>query len=1734
MTWSATTTENKTTKAKVIERLEYVRALFKEALKVQDAIDDITGEQEVAGQAIFRGDIEENYFNAVSNLTSLLDKFDVSDDAGAHAGASSSAGTPRTTIQNDIHDGIRLPNIPLPTFSGDYCQWRSFYDLFINMVHNKQKLSNSEKLYILKSYLSGEAADLVRSLQITDDNYDEARQILKNRYDNKRFIIDSLLKRFLNQPKVQTESASCLKKLLDTSNETVRALQLMAVPVNKWDQILVHIIVEKLDSDSRRHWELSLTRQALPTYDQLKSFIDARWQALELIPSPKITSSTVRKPSNHTNVKSLVAIANPTLQQEAQPQQRQRPSKQYPPCAQCSGPHGIYKCQTFASLTFSDKLKTVQEKRLCANCLRNDHKLEQCTSTRTCRFCNANHNTLLHELPMPVSTTTPLNPSTNAVTAVSANLLTASTFKQQTHSLPSVLLATAIILVQVDGTIHHIRALIDSGSQGSIITTATAHRLGLKMEHLPSPIPVHGVGCSESGNCTKYVNMNLGSRYDSAVFIPVTALVMPHITSKLPEQQLPSNRWPHLHGLQLADPHYHIPNKVEILIGADIMAQCLKDGQVPQSNGAPFAQNTSFGYILFGQIHSSNSVSVMCHANTIMASESSVDALLRSFWEIESLAHDRRLTLSEKLCEEHYVRTHCRQADGRFVVSLPFIESAVPLGKSRDAAITRLRQVEHRFRASPQFQDQYVNFMREYLELNHMELVPSAEVREPSCYLPHHGIMKGDKIRVVFDASHRTSSGVSLNNNLHIGHKLHKDLFDIIIRWRIYKYVFVADIRQMYRQILVAPADRDFQRIVWRNPGDTEVTDYRLRTVTYGTACAPFLAIRTIQQLANDAPKQFALASQVLLSETYVDDIMTGADNPSMLLQLKTELVALLETAQLELRKWSSNESNLLDSIPIEHLQNGPARELKIDAAVKALGIRWSPMADEFAISVRPTETHSPPTKRSILSAIASLFDPLGWIAPYIILLKILMQELWQLGVSWDDTLPTHISAKWLMYRNQFDRLANIRIPRWFGGTVGQLIDLHGFCDASVSAYAAVVYCRLIDNMGKIHVNIVAAKTKVAPLKTVSLPRLELCGANLLARLLTAVRAAINQQNIDVYAWCDSQVALSWLRGNPNRWQTFVANRVIEAISLVPPCAWKYINTTQNPADCASRGLSPEQLRQHQLWWQGPPWLHKDSTVWPKIAFNEINVDRLPEVRRMPIHSHVANIVGQEPNGMLEKYSSLTRLLRITALLHRFIFNCRNSSTKITRHINAADTRQALVSWVKVVQSTSFADEIKRCRNNESVLNCSVTRSLNPFLDALGVLRVGGRLANSQLTFEAKYPIILPKNNQLTRLIIAQAHDETLHGGQQLTMAHLRQEYWILGANQSVRKHIHQCTTCVRYRATTRTQLMGNLPTDRVTPSRAFSHTGIDYAGPIWLKTSRLRTAKMEKGYIAVFVCLATKAIHLEAVSELSSNACIAAINRFVARRGKCSVFYSDCGTNFVGADRELRQHFRLSLSDGSPLVRHLSTEGTDWQFIPPASPHFGGLWEAGVKSVKHHLRRVVGEAKLTYEEMCTVLCQIEACLNSRPLCPISRDPTDESTLTPGHFLIGEPLLTMPHQSLLDTARHRLNRWQYIQQLYQGFWRRWSTEYLNRLQQRPKWMDKKPNVAVGDLVLVKDEQCPPSKWPLARVISVSPGSDGLVRAVQLKCRGNVIKRPIAKLCSLPIQSCSPEMLQGRE
>lgn len=1007
-----------------------------------------------------------------------------------------------------------------------------------------------------------------------------------------------------------------------------------------------------------------------------------------------------------------------------------------------------------------------------------------------------------------------------------------------------------------------------------------------------------------------------------------------------------------------------------------------------------------------------------------------------------------------------------------------------------------------------------------------------------SYFMPYHPVLKPDssttKLRIVFDASCRSTSNKSLNDILMVGPTVQDELLNIVLRFRMHRFVLTADIEKMFRQIVMNHKHRKLQLIVHRfNPSDP-VKIYQMNTVTYGTASAAYTSTRVLKHLAETEAINFPLASAALLNDCYMDDIQTGCDDYEQALELRSQLSALLKKGAFNLRKWSSNCPDLLSGVP-EH-DREPAHSYKFDKSdiIKTLGLQWDRTTDKLMYNFAFNDIQSKPlTKRIVLSELASLFDPLGLISPVIAFGKIFLQTIWKRKYEWDSVLDNDLVNIWLAFRQQIPIINDIEIPRLIKSATDDIVNIqiHGFSDASEKAYGACIYIRTTNNQNQSSSYLLISKSKIAPIKAITIPRLELNAAVLLGQLYAKTVQAISHLKLsfETYFWTDSSITFYWIKStDTSKWNRYVENRVNTIQSLTNIDSWNHIAGVQNPADHISRGLLPNDIQcDNNLWWHGPEWLTLAEHHWPKTNVNLVeystheNEERKTKKKETEALVLVSSVNESPILILIDRLSSYNKIIRIVALCRRFIYISLKGQPITTQTISVLERKEATQCIIKVIQRTNFSTELNMLLKNKYITKGKL-KNLSPFLDSDGIIRVGGRLKYADLSYDQRHPILLPDKTRFTSLLIQHFHLSVMHAGPQLLLSTIRQQYWPINGRNQARLCVFKCVQCFRVKPRSSDQIMADLPESRINPAPPFSTTGVDYCGPFHLKPIHRRAAA-QKVYLCIFVCFATKAAHLEIAGDLSTPTFIAALKRFVSRRGRPSHIHSDNGTNFLGASRDLEFHRQLfSEEKHHQLCTAAAEMNIQWHFTPPNSPHFGGLWESCVKSAKYHLMRVLKDLKPTREEFETVTAQVEACLNSRPLTQQYDHPNDPQPLTPGHFLIGRPLNAIPDPDFTDIPQNRLSKWQQMQQALQHFWRRWTSEYLQKLQERTKWQIERDNIKSGAIVLMKSANYPPQQWPLAKVIELSHGKDGKVRVVKLQTAGGIYSRNITKICVLPI------------
>lgn len=1650
-------------------------------LQLESLLEDISD-----SEIEYRVDFENLFYSCVAKARQLLQ-------------ISANVVQSTSNIHESDNSGIKLPTMQLPKFNGSYENWTDFYDSFDSIIVKNTNISAIQKFHYLKSCLSGSAEKIISSLQISASNFPIAWQLVCNRFSNKQLLIHNHIKSIFNLKPIR-EDSTCIRLLVDTLTSNLRSLESLGEPTEHWDSLIIYILLEKLDSDLVKDWDKESRGQSSRSLQDLLKFLQDRADTLE-----KFEVRSKILPNKFYNNKSKGTMSRSMMSKEV--------SRDV--CAHCKGNHKIFVCNEFQRLNIHARGSQVKKLKLCFNCLYHGHQSANC-KFGNCKKCGNKHHTLLHSSDESTSNSSKCtvssediefglaqNASDHATKALSSNIF---------HNT-SALLSTVVVQVRdSSGVARNCRALLDSGSQSNFVTLDFVSRLGLGKK--PTNISVVGIA-NVSSNVKFTCNLTIYSLL-SSFSTSLSCLIIPSICDQIPTKSIDISLLSIPTNIRLADPNFSVPSEIDLLIGVGHFWDLLCVGQVKLGPQRPILQNTKLGWIVSGPLSQKES----SHVSSCNFAQNVDTCELSRFWEIEECQSAQILSKEELECEEHFRSTYQRDADGRFVVTIPLKNSVNQLGESRPIALKRFYNVERRLLKSSDIQKQYFSFVREYISLGHMSIKKDMD-NSNQCYLPHHAVLKEDslttRLRVVFDGSCPTSSGISFNDLQLVGPVVQNDILSILLRFRQHSFVASADIEKMYRQILVHPSQRSLQQILWRFDPSEPLQTYLLNTVTYGTAAASFLSTRCILQLSHDCAESHPESSKIIANDFYVDDLLTGSDSVSDLIRRCHEVSDILSKGCFPLRKWVSNSPAVLEGL--ENCVSVPNRQFSFGSSEnsKTLGLRWSPREDFLQYSILPISLPKTVTKRTILSGISQIFDPLGLLSATIIKVKVLMQRLWLEKLGWDQSVSLDIHSQWLCFRDQLQQLNDLKIPRHVILPLPRVVELHGFSDASESAYGAAIYLRSIDYQGKVATNLLCAKSKVAPLKKISVPRLELCGALILSRLSKKVIASLNLKFHNVYLWTDSTIVLGWINTSPHLLKTFVGNRVSEIQSNTEPANWRHVSSKDNPADLLSRGVEPTFIKSSFLWWHGPHFLSESSDTWP--SFNVLDQEGLPELKK-PTLSLLS--VSSESLSF-ERFSNFNSLVRVIAYCLRFRHNCSKSRVfTSSAHLSLRELQNALTCIVKQVQRERFSAELRDLSHQKSVSFKSKIIALNPFIDEDGVIRVGGRIRNSNFSFDKKHPILLPAHHHITTILIRSEHVRFMHAGPQHLLSLIRQKFWPISGRSIARKVVRECIHCFRANPSQTNPIMGDLPSSRLSLSYPFAITGVDYSGPFMLKTRQGKKPSFYKAYVSLFICLSTKALHLELVTDLTSACFLAALKRFIARRGKPAQIQSDNGTNFVGCRNELRELGQFLKLNASHIVDSCTRNEIDWQFIPAHSPHFGGIWEAGVKSVKAHLKRVLCNAKLTYEDFSTVLTQIEGILNSRPLSPLSSDPSDILPITPAHFLIGRSMSSIPDANYADISVNRLTRFEHLQQLRQHFWMRWSLEYVSELQQRQKWKTNQCNIKIGTLVLIKDKNAPPLNWLLGRVERLHPGPDGVTRVVTLKTSNGYSRRAVNGICPLPL------------
>ena len=951
------------------------------------------------------------------------------------------------------------------------------------------------------------------------------------------------------------------------------------------------------------------------------------------------------------------------------------------------------------------------------------------------------------------------------------------------------------------------------------------------------------------------------------------------------------------------------------------------------------------------------------------------------------------------------------------------------------------------------------------------------------------------------------------------------NLLGILIRFRRFHVAVACDIEQMFHSFYVNTEHRDLLRFFWFEDNDPSkpVIEYHMTVHLFGNTSSPAVAMYGLQKTAIEEEKNFGVEAREFVSDNfYVDDGLTSCPTPEEATNLIRNTRSMLATANLRVHKIASNSLPLMNTIPsqdrAEDLKNLDLQQDPIPIQ-RTIGVSWNLKTDCFTFVI--TLPEKPFTRRGVLSIVNSIYDPLGFTVPVTIRGRILLRDLMKSGttknnatIGWDDPFPeTHLKS-WQKWQESLKELEKVSIPRcYIPNYFGDLLkaEIHAFSDASCLAIGAVVYLKLVDRNGNMNVHLVFAQGKLAPKKPTTIPRLELCAAVLAAKAVQWFVRELKLRITLVNYYSDSKVTLGYIQNENLRFYIYVANRVQIIRSCSNPTQWRYVDTASNPADMVTRGTTG-RLITTSTWLNGPQFLRDDNTQTEE-THNYPLPEADPEIRSSATTLALnKGYLGAERFIRFSTWSSLRRALANLILKVKRIKQRKSNLKEPMDRLTAEEFKEAESLMIRTVQQQHFPkelnilheennreDELSRMQKNE--LKKSSIYRLNPFVDPKGILRVGGRLRRSDVKYEEKHPVILPKRNHLSKLAIMFHHERTHHQGRLITNGAVRQAgFWIVGVSRMVNQLLGQCITCRRFRGKSMTQYMADLPSDRTETPAPFTNVGFDVFGPWLIRIRRLRGgAANAKRWGLVFTCLNSRAIHIEVLETMESDSFICALRRFFAISGVSTVLRCDQGTNFVGAKSELEQ--AMKELDEKSIGHYAATQNCHWLFNPPHGSHFGGIWERQIGTIRRILDVMLaklGPSQLTHELLVTFMAEITGIINSRPISALLTDTDHPQPLNPNMLLWMKtrPLLPPPGDFTNDQYSRKL--WRRAQYLAEQFWTRWKREYLQLLQARSKWNEKQSNLDVGDIVVMRQDSRR-YEWPLARVSEVHRSNDGRVR-----------------------------------
>nr|CAB3263160.1 uncharacterized protein LOC104265735 [Phallusia mammillata] len=1641
---------------------------------------------------------------------------------------------PSTSNQRPVKKDSRLPPPQISKFAGDPMEYHAFIRSF--KCHIAEHVSDDDvRLSYLQQFCVGDANDLIKhcSMLSGEGGYAEALKLLKENYGKDHIIARTCLNQLQYGPKLRSEDVHSMQKfarLMKTCQVVLSQIEGNA-GLDTFQNLLA--IVRRLSSDMQEQWDKEVARiiktyDREPNFDDLTEFVDN--QAAVASSSFRRAHHPVREtPSGQRKNRAATYVVSSELPGTEAPQAR---------CLFCTGLHDLTTCNSFEKKPVYQRYEFARRQRLCFKCLQKGHNARDCKEEDPCKIsgCDSNsHHTLLHREVSRAEANRSSAPEEKVTSEVNS-------FHLASDSKPSAICGNTSICGDMYMNIVPVRArngniefltyaFLDSGATKSMCSQRLVDALHLQGES--RTVSLRTVG-HEQTMPTKIVSLSVAPAFDDGPSINLNSVMaidkLPVKTNKLPSKTK-LKRMSYLRGLEFPQIE---GGEVTLMIGVDAPELMVFQETRCGSREQPIAVKTALGWSLLGPSFVPTS-GTRIDLNYVSSFDDNVSKEIDCLWRTDfsdlTIIDDKRISREDRSALE-IMKRDVLHVDGHYQLPLLWKGNQTQLPPNRVLAERRLRSLERRLKKDEKLRERYVGTVETYIQKGYAKRISSHDRGQSKreWYLPHHPVLhprKPDKVRVVFDCAAK-HAGVALNDALMSGPDLMNNLVGVLTRFRKEPVAVVSDIESMFHQIRVRPEDTASLRFLWWPKGDLSkpAEDHEMTVHLFGATSSPSCAAFSLLQTAEEFGHEFsAAATTALKSNFYVDDCLASVATEDEAIMLVKDLGQLLQRGGFHLTKWMSNSNRVLQSIPSdERSKMAKNHDLNSDVAGRILGVFWNVPNDEFGFDVQMPNKSL--TRRGILSAVSALYDPLGLVAPVTVSAKILLQDLCRQGLGWDEDISNEDANRWRSWMEGLPMLSQVRVQRCIKPpSFGKIVkmEMHHFADASSSAYGAVSYLRLVNHNTQVHCCFLLGKSRLAPIHTVSIPRLELTAAVLAVKMDGFLRRELGCPDCESTFWTDSMSVLMSIRNSTKRFETFVANRLAKIDSGSRSEQWRHVPSKLNPADDASRGLSVKKMVNNNVWLTGPRFLWGDESTWPKEEEVSNRDDILMEAKKVSANFTCGTACETDSiSKLINHYSDWNRLRRATAWLLRYkrvllSKRCADTNTTIPKGtLQVQELQEAELALFRIVQQQAFPEVLENLRKGngqwKKTKNSRTFDKLGPTLSN-GLLRVGGRLELASISDDAKHPIILPGRHHLTDLLIVKFHKDVGHSGMSHTWSEIRQKFWIIKGGAAVRRVLGNCVFCRKRNAPVGEQLMARLPIDRVNShSPAFTYVGVDYFGPLMVRQARSQV----KVYGCLFTCMTVRAVHLEVADSLSTSAFINCLRRFIGRRGRPTKICSDNGTNFVGAVRELKE--AIGRWNQQSIDDFLRQQDIQWSFNPPAASHMGGVWERMIRSVRRVLSALLTAQSVTRDTLETVLVEAESILNSRPIVPVVMDPQSDEPLTPNHLILLRPSPNMPPGVFVKKDCYVRHHWRQVQYLADQFWRRWVREYLPTVIERQKWFSKQRNVEAGDLVLVVDESIPRARWRIGRVISTFPDAHGVVRSALVGTGATSVRRPITKLC----------------